>query len=199
MDTLASIYHDLMGLEQLSGDFHTAVRHGWRAVNHYRSEIGRTRCMAGLAGVLRDLGDLDAAEDAYTLVAGATEEQYFRIYAAEGLAYVAALRGDADGYARWTTSSDELGWERGPLSAKAEILFFRGLGLRSLGQFDQARRWLSNAVQYASDNGFSRVLFRAEAALESLDLDDVTEDGSTPAPPEVRDGLRAMRMAMAGG
>jgi catechol 2,3-dioxygenase-like lactoylglutathione lyase family enzyme len=154
--------------------------------------------MAGMAGVLIDLGDWKAAEDACALVLNESKELYYRVYALDGLAYVCALTGDEDGFDSWTRRSDAEGWERGPASAKAEILCFRGLGFQALGRIDDAERWLERAVAFADQHGFSRILFRAEAALEALRADRPAVDArGTAAPPEVRDGLRAMRRAAA--
>jgi tetratricopeptide (TPR) repeat protein len=198
-ETLASIYHDLMGLEHLAGDLHQALRHGWKAVNTYVSEVGRLRCLTNLAGVLRDTGDCAAAEDAYTVVAHSSDEVYYRIYAYDGLAYVAALRGDRGAFNHWSARCDELGWERGPLSAKAEILYYRGRSLELLGSGEAAREWLERAVAFADEHGFARTLFSAENALRSLAVESRTHfDGAPVTPQHVREGLRTMRAELTG-
>jgi len=151
-----------------------------------------------MAGVLRELGDWDAAEDAYTLVIRASAEHYYRVYAFDGLAYVAALRGDTEGFDRWSAECDALDWDRGPAAAKAEILCFRGLGYARLGRDAEAEAWLSRAVAFAAERGFARTLFRAEEGLEALRrVGPGLEGEATPAPPEVREGLRSLRRAMA--
>ena len=189
----------MMGLEQLSGDLQAALRHGWQAVNRYESADGRTRCMAGMAGVLQEFGDFDAAEDAHRLVLASTDEVYYRVYAYDGLAYLAALRSDEDGFERWAARCDAEGWEHGSLAAKAEILCFRGMGYAALGRVDEARRWLRSAVAFAEEHGFSRALFRAEGALEALgERAPTAPEPTVAAPDDVRKGLRAMRAAAAG-
>jgi tetratricopeptide (TPR) repeat protein len=200
-ETLANVHHDFMGLEQQTGDLGQALRHGWRAVNRYENADARTRCMAGIAGVLIEVGDLCAAEDAWTIVLAGSGEVYYRVYAAAGLAHVGALRGSEADFERWSRRCDDEGWEQGPASAKAEILHYRGLGYGLLGRPDDARRWLRRAVDFAESHGFSRVLFQAESALEGLSASpDPPEPVEMAAPPEVRDGLRAMRLAeVAGG
>ena len=196
-DATASIHHDLMTLEYVAHRLPEAARHGWRAVNTYRSEPGRTRCLVSFATILRELGDVDAAEDAYLVASRTTDELYYRIYAHDGLAYLAALRGDADAFEARCAECDALGWEDGPRSAKAEILYYRGLGYRRLGRRDEARSWLERARGFAEAHGFTRVLEDAESALRELGLEE--EEPSTadhavvPAPPEIREGLRAMR------
>jgi tetratricopeptide (TPR) repeat protein len=197
-ETLASIHHDLMGLEHLADDLDQALRHGWKAVNTYASEVGRTRCLAGLAGVLRDAGDCDAAQDAYTVVAHTSDEIYYRLYAYDGLAYIAALRGDRATFELQASRCDRLGWEDGPRSVKAEILYFRGISLQLLGNDGQARDWLERAVAFADEHNFNRILFKAEAALRALETDAVVVGpDTTNTPPDVRAGLRAMRAELA--
>lgn len=198
-ETLASIHHDLMGLEQLSGELQAALRHGWQAVHRYESETGRTRCMAGLAGVLMELGDAEAAEDAYLVVLSSTDDLYYRVYAYDGLAYLSALSGDPDGFDQWAARCDAAGWEHGALAAKAEILCFRGMGHAALGRTDVARAWLERAISFAEEHGFTRVLFRAEEAVQALDRSArASPEPYETAPDDVRAGLRAMRLAAAG-
>jgi tetratricopeptide (TPR) repeat protein len=199
IDAVASVHHDLMGLEQLAGDLETALDHGWTAVNRYRSEVGRTRCLAGLAGVLRDLGDLEAAEDAYLVVAHTSDEHYYRIYAYDALAYIAARRNEPGAFRHWATQCDALDWESGPAAAKVEILLYRGLSYGLLHRLDEARSWLRRAVSFAEEHEFNRVLFQAESALKrySRRRTKAQETDSTPAPTAVKDGLRAMRLAYA--
>jgi tetratricopeptide (TPR) repeat protein len=199
IDAVASVHHDLMGLEQLAGDLESAMDHGWTAVNRYQSEVGRTRCLAGLAGVLRDLGDLEAAEDAYLVVAHTSDEHYYRIYAYDALAYIAARRCEPGAFRHWAARCDALDWESGPPAAKAEILLYRGLSYGLLRRPDEARAWLRRAVSFAEEHDFNRVLFQAETALEKLSrrAKQAAEVDATSAPCAVRDGLRAMRLEFA--
>lgn len=205
-DTLASVYHDLMGLEHAAGALAEAARHGWRAVNTYDDSVGRTRCLMNFGSVLKELGDWDAAEDAYTVVARTTDEVYYSVYAHDALAHMAALRGDEAAFEERAKACDALGWEDGPRSAKAEILYYRGESYRALGHLDRAREWWEQAVAFAERHGFSRVLFEAESALAQLAktriakaaTDGRSEPAYSSAPPEVREGLRAMRDEVAG-
>lgn len=193
-DTTASIYHDLMGLEHAAGELPLATRHGWRAVNTYRSEVGRTRCLVSFGWILKELGDWDAAEDAYTVVCRTSEEFYYRVYAHDALAHMAALRGDAETFERRVAACDALGWEDGPPSAKADILCYRGVSYALLGRSEEARGSLERAVAFAQKHGFNRVLSEADQALRNLAHGDVgVRPPPTAAPPEVREGLRAMR------
>ena len=155
--------------------------------------------MAGMAGVLQELGDFEAAEDAHRLVLASTDEVYYRVYAFDGLAYLSALRGDAAAFDQWAGRCDAAGWEHGSLAARAEILCFRGMGHAALGRTEEARDWLERAVSFAEEHGFSRALFRAEEALDQLGRSArASPEPLAAAPDDVRIGLRKMRVAAAG-
>lgn len=199
-DTTASVYHDLMTLEYTAGELPLAARHGWRAVNTYASDDGRSRCLVAFAWILRELGDLEAAEDAYAVASETAGEFYYRIYAHDGFAHMAALRGDAEAFDQRAARCDALGWEDGPATAKAEILYYRGVSHQLLGRTDEARSWLERAIDFAQAHSLEVVLRQARTALG--ELSGPTPVGKkpdiTPAPPEVRDGLRAMRDEVVG-
>jgi len=201
-DTEASVLHDLLGLEHATGNLETGLRHGWRAVNMYTTDLLRMRCMVSLAGVLKDFGDRAAAEDAYLVVTHRSDEPYYLTYAWDALAHLAALRGDHDAFDDRAAKCDELEWESGSLSAKAEILYYRGIGHHALGRGKTAREWLERAMHFAEEHNFNRVLFRAEDALASLEIDSGREtsylEEAAAAPPDVRNGLRAMREELTG-
>lgn len=203
-DVLASIHHGLLALEHAAGNLDVALRHGWIAVGSYEDVSGRVRCLASLAGALVDLGDHVAAEDAWSVVARDATDVYYRTYALDALAYLAALRGDLGDFERRAAACDALGWESGPRSAKAEILHYRGLSYQALGMRDAAERWLRRAIRHAEEFGLNRTLFRSEEALDRLLQEEVPREfekaSSTKpsAPREVREGLREMRRAVAG-
>jgi tetratricopeptide (TPR) repeat protein len=199
-EVIALVHHSLLGLEHQTGDLPAALWHGWLALGTYESEAGRTRCLAGLAGVLTDYGDLDAAEDAWAIVAYSSEERYYQVFAHDGLAYLFALKGDSKRFESHAEQCDALGWESGPSSAKAEILHYRGLSYRALGQLDCARDWLTRAIAYAEEHRYNRVLFKAEEALRAIESQQALtgQEPSPTAPFELREGLRAMRREAAG-
>jgi hypothetical protein len=69
------------------------------------------------------------------------------------------------------------------------------LSYRALGLQDEARDWLTRAVQFAEEHRFGKTLFDAEEALKLLDSPE-----PMPAPvrivaslPAIRLGLREMR------
>src|SRR5690606_22261437 len=151
-DVLATVHHGLLALEHAAGNIEVALEQGWIAVATYEDARGRLRCLAGLAGALVDFGDRAAAEDAWTVVAEQSDESYYRIYAHDSLAYLAALRRDLAEFERHVRLCDALEWESGPVSARGEILYYRGLSYAALGMADAAARWLGRAVSFAEEH-----------------------------------------------
>jgi tetratricopeptide (TPR) repeat protein len=198
-DSVAFVHHALLGLEQQAGDLPAALNHGWAAMSKYESAAGRLRCLAGLAGALLEFGDHDAAEDAWVVVAASSAEKYYRVFAHDALSHIAALRREREVFEARVRECDALGWQSGDASAKAEILFYRGLSYRALREYELARSWLERARDFAEQHRYHRVYFKAEAALAALVPTTPPEATRTPsAPPEVREGLRAMRRELVG-
>jgi tetratricopeptide (TPR) repeat protein len=198
-DALGAVFHGLAGTEHLSGKLQEAVGWGWKAVETYQLSGERVMALATLGGILIDLGDLDAADDAWACTRDLTTNDYYRIYALDALGHICALRGDGAGFARWAEAADAMGWESGPLPAKVEILHYRGLSCLALGDLARARRYLERAVAFAEEHGFGRTLFAAEAALAGLDSRTIkAARRSVPpaAPVEVSSGLKEMRLSL---
>ncbi len=200
-DTIAVVHHGLLGLEQASGNIVAALQHGWVGVAMYESDAGKMRCLASLAGALMDYGDREAAEDAWAVVASSCGEKYYRVFAHDALAHLAALRNDRLAFQSHIDACEALGWQAGTGSAKAQLLYYRSLSYRELGEVGLAEEWLSAAAAFAEENKYSQMMFRAEEALRWL-RDAVPSsspsDLQPAAPREVREGLRAMRRELVG-
>jgi tetratricopeptide (TPR) repeat protein len=200
-ETIALVHHGLVWVEQSAGNLMESLHHGWIAIATYASEAGRTRCVASVAETLMQLGDHDAAEDAWSYVALASDEHYYLVYAQESLAHICALRGDRVEFLRYAAKSDALGWATGASSATADALRTRGLSYEALGEPNVAKNWLEKAVQFAERRGYNRILFEAEEALRRLEAPAPVAPKGKPAPAaplEVREGLRAMRRQVVG-
>jgi tetratricopeptide (TPR) repeat protein len=195
-ETIALVHHGLVWVEQSAGNLMDSLHHGWIAIATYASDVGRTRCVASVAETLMQLGDHDAAEDAWSYVAMSSDEHYYMVYAQESLAHLRALRGDRDGFLHYAAQSDALGWATGASSATADALRTRGLSYEALGELAVAKEWLKKAVTFAEERGYNRILFEVEEALKRLDAPPRPAPECKPlpaAPLEVREGLRAMR------
>ncbi len=203
---IASVHHGLLALEHVAGNLDEAMAHGWKAVVAYPARRDQVEALASLAGALIDAGELQAAEDAWSIVSHISGEAYYRLFAFEALAYVAALRGDAALFARRAAAADAGGWESGPHTARADILLHRGLAFRALGRGADARRWLERALAFAKEHRFSRTAFEAEEALRLIDggvrervgAPQNAHEPSSTATEEVRQGLQRMRREIVG-
>jgi tetratricopeptide (TPR) repeat protein len=201
---LAIGHHDLMTVEKLSGDLLAAIRHGWLAVQSYESRDGSLRALFDLAGVLRERGELSAAWDAYSVVVNQVKGLEAKVLALDALAFVAALRGDRERHDGLRSRMDEEGWEEVSPVYRGQILYYRGLSSRALGEEAEARNWLTRALAFAEENGLSKLIFDAEEALRVTPRAPTETDEHTypsgSAPEEilgVRQGLREMREALA--
>ena len=202
---LAIAHHDLMTVEKLSDNLVAAIRHGWLAVQGYDSRDGRLRALFDLAGVLRESGELSAAWDAYSVVAGQVEGLEARILALDALAFVAALRGDRGQHQLLRARLDSEGWEEVSPVYRGQVLYYRGLSCRALGEEEEGRTWISRALAFAEEHGLSKLIFDAESALkESAPVQAIptAQPMYQDSPPEeilgVRQGLREMRETLAG-
>ena len=198
---LGSTHHDLMAVEQDAGALGRAIIHGWRAVEVYPEEESRLHAMAALAGCFLQTGELDAADDAYSIVEARVEHPEYRFAAREGLAYVAARKGSPEVFEERVAASDASGWaDHAGVWTRAQILLFRGLGYQALGRTDEAGVWLEKARTFSERHGVSKVMFDAEAALERLSEKTAGGDPPDVSPPEempeIRRGLSAMREAL---
>jgi tetratricopeptide (TPR) repeat protein len=202
---LAIAHHDLMTVEKLSGDLVGAIQHGWLAVQSYDSRDGSLRALFDLAGVLRESGELSAAWDAYSVVAGQVEGLEARVLALDALAFVAALKGDRGQHDYMRKRLDAEGWEEVSPVYRGQILFYRGMSCRALGDEVEGRAWLSKALGFAEEHGLNKLIFDAETALKESALAQALQtvrpayQDSTPEEIlGVRRGLREMREAQAG-
>ena len=110
---VASIHHALMSTEQRAGRLPQAVAHGWRALNLHRQEETRYYVLGSLAGCLVKMGELDAAEDSFAVVAERVERPDWRYAALEMLAHISALRGDRDVFDERAARADGAEWKLG--------------------------------------------------------------------------------------
>ena len=156
---LASIHHTFMSVERLSGRLAHAVAHGWRAVNLHPEEEKRHFVLVSLAGCLAEMGELDAAEDSYAIVAERVQRTDWRCAALVMLAHISALRGDRPMFEERLERLSRAGWrESASTPVHAQTLQYLGLSWLALGETGPARTWLERARDYAQEHGVNQVL-----------------------------------------
>lgn len=204
--TLGAVHHDVMSLELASERYEEAAKHGWEAVRVAESERDRIRALTTLAWVFLELGELTASEDAYTIVAERSEEFLFRVYALDGLAYIAARRGDVAAFNERVEVVDSLAWRRGPRFMVAELMLYRGKAYRLLGESIEAESWLQQTMDFCEESGNNQIYFDAEQELRRLHAN--RTDVAIPTPKgaaetadlsAIREGLRDMKTAALAG
>ncbi len=194
---LGVAHHGLLAVEGAAGNTARAIVHGWRAVEVYPEEESRLQALTSLAGAFLKTGELDAADDAYSIVAARVQYPEYRFAAREALAHVAARRRRKEEFLALAAESDASGWREASVWTQAQILLFRGLSYEAIGERAVARKWLQEAVDFADANGVSQSSFEAEAALAALDRDDQPALDEAPEEmPMIRQQLRAIREAL---
>jgi tetratricopeptide (TPR) repeat protein len=204
---VAIAHHDLMTVERLGEDMVRAVQHGWSAVQSYDSREGSLKALFDLAGVLRETGELSAARDAYTIVADQLPQFEHRMMALDALAYIAALEGDRPRYHELRVKMEEGGWRELSPVFRGQVLFYRGLSSRALGQEEEGEERLREALAFAERHSLNWLIFDVEEALEKRVDEDRTPHPTpgvpvgSPGPGEaelvgVRQGLRELREAL---
>lgn len=201
---LGSAHHDLMAVEKDAGCVGRAIMHGWRAAEVYPEEESRLHAMTALAGCFLEAGELDAADDAYSIVLARVEAPEYRFAAREALAHVAARRGREADFEALAEASDASNWKAlASVWTQAQILLFRGLSYEALERADEASHWLERARSFAEENGVNKAIFDAEAALRRLaagvpdEVGPMAEDAGPPEEmPVIRRELTAMREAL---
>lgn len=166
---LGSVHHSLMTVAALTGDHETAVEHGWLAVESYDTPRDRLRALVTVAGMLVEVGAAAVAERAYAVVLRHVEEPYYRLFALDGYAHVAALLGDRDTYRRRTGRLDSVDWRPGGPDFEGQVYLYRGRAWSRLGDPDEARTWYRRAISFAEAHGLSQTLFAAQDGLERLE------------------------------
>jgi len=193
----------LMTDEKLAGRHEKAIRHGWEAVRLYPSERDQLQALTDLAWAFVEVGELAAAEDAYTVVAHRTQDFRYRVYALDALAYIQALRGRRKEFEDRLEAVDETAWRMGQPFMVAELLFYRGKAYGVLGDDEQARRWLEEAKAYSEEHSLNQISFQAQDALEALRAGKPpTEGDASPCTERVVlddiDGIRSELSSMRG-
>lgn len=201
-----SVHHSLAVVERLMGRLDRAIVHGWSAVRIHGTGEFWVAALTDLAGVFVEAGELQAAEDAYTIVLGASNRYIYRAYALDALAYIAALRGDPSEFERRAARADASGWlddDTAP-AIRAEFSYFRGKSYQALGDLPSARVWYERSRSVANRHGLNKFSYDAETALGGLSGKPASRKKPEPheTVPDVMFGIReeltAMREALSG-
>jgi tetratricopeptide (TPR) repeat protein len=166
---MGSVHQGLMTLSALAGEHGSALDHGWSAVEAYETERDQLRALVTVAGLLLELEEADLAERAYSVALRHLQEPYFRLFALDGHAHAAALRGDREVYEERSRQLDAEDWRVGGPDFEGQVHLYRGRAWQHLGALDLARTSYMHALAFAESHGLTKTLFEVQGRLDQLD------------------------------
>lgn len=181
-EAVGQVNQNAMYVASAAGDNRAAVRYGWRAVQSFGDTEESRHALTTLAGVFLEMGELAAAEDACEVVIDRVERRDYRLYALASYAHAAALRGDRDVFEARRQRLDDQGWLEETPMIVAQFALERGQSYRTLGELDEARRWMELASSRAEEHGLSEYVIKSEQALQSLSEAAAARADAEPVP-----------------
>lgn len=161
----ANVVQERADVAHLKGEYEFAIRLGYEALDKLADERLRDRMLGDIAGAFYKLGIRSAARDAYSLLSVTAQEQYVRWTSTINLMEIAADDGSLPVFERYRRHLDAVAL---PPLLHAQFLLHAGEGLFRLGDPEGARRNLTEAIAFAAEYGYNRLVFQAEEQLEKL-------------------------------
>ncbi|HEX4562714.1 MAG TPA: hypothetical protein VH113_12845 [Gemmatimonadales bacterium] len=174
-----------------------AIPFAWRAFELYEDCTSKNRALVGLGILLRDLGDLDAAEQAFRAALARTDGTEHSGNAVLELIECASLRGDRFGYARWREEARRRESGFTP-SMRVDFLLKQGLADARFGSVERGQEHLQLALALAQQHKLHEYVFRIDGLKQNLrELDrlapaEVAEGMAQESVEAVRAGLREL-------
>jgi len=137
-----------------------AARYAYEALRLTHSLMARDRILTDLASSLTQLGEFNAARDAFLVVATTAQEHYVRWAAMINLMEVGALQMNEPLFDRYRR---ELASETLPPYLRAQFYYHSALGHWTFGKLAPGAMCLAEAEALAQSQGFNQLLFEVEA------------------------------------
>ncbi|MEK9509404.1 tetratricopeptide repeat protein [Gemmatimonadota bacterium Y43] len=176
---LGSVHQGLFTLSAIAGERERAVQHGWSAVEEYETAQDQLRALVSVAGLLLESGQGELAERTYQVILRHVEEPYYRLFALDGFAHSAALRGHRAEYLARCERLEAEDWRAAGPDFEGQVYLYRGRAWEAFGEFDRAREWFARALDFAETHRLTATLFSAEEGLERIE-----SAGSAAAAPQ---------------
>src|SRR5688500_1706547 len=170
-ETRALAVHERAGVALLRGDYETAVRFAYEALDGMTNPASRDRVLSDIAAAFIELGVLSAARDALVVLAATAQEQYIRWAATVNLLEVAGREGCEPVFEQYRR---ELASAQLPASLEANYYLVVGKGYAGFGRVEPARSALTKAIDVATHHAFHQLVHAAEAELRELERAEVT-------------------------
>jgi tetratricopeptide (TPR) repeat protein len=182
-DVRARALHERSNVAQLRGQYETAIKLAYEALEHMESATERDRILSDIALTFSELGVYSAARDAYLVLSATAREEYVRWAADLNLMDIATLTGAE---LLFESYKQRLARQQLPPSLATAYELHLGLGYHRFGNHDAAEFHLRKAVALAGEHGINRSLFEAEEALQKLEAPPAAARRDTDVPFELQ-------------
>lgn len=190
----AATAHSLSFAHFYAKRYEESMRYAWKSLELETQPDQRSRLLMTLATSARELGDYDAALDAYRLAEYESTERDMLALAIDAQGYIAALQGDHGKYEHHRRRGRVL-WRGAAPEVRAQLWFYRGKVCLLQGRPDDARRVLGAGERYASKHSLAMWSVLAGELADDIAAGRVTppdQGDPTRAPETVRRGLREL-------
>lgn len=144
-----------------------AIPHAWRAYELFDDVSNKVRTLIGLGIMLRDVGDLAAAEQALRASLAAANGTEHSENAVLELMECASQRGDRFGYARWREEARRRESRYLP-SMRVDFFLKQGVAERRFGNVARSDALLGTALELAKKHALHEYVFRIEGLKDDL-------------------------------
>jgi tetratricopeptide (TPR) repeat protein len=158
-DLRAIALHDRATVAHWRGQYDQAVRLAYQALRLTHSLTARDRILNDLAAGFTQLGVLEAARDAFLVLAATAQEQYVRWLAMVNLLEVAAQQTNEPLFEQCRR---DLAGEALPPALEAQYHYHVALGYHALGNSTMATRSIARANTLAETHRCNHLLFQIE-------------------------------------
>jgi len=191
-ETEASATLGLATAISMRGRAAEAIPHAWHAYELYEDVANKVRTLISLGVMLRDVGDLGAAEQALRASLAAGDGTEHAENAVLELMECASQRGDRFGYSRWREEARRRE-NRFPPSMRVDFYLKQGVAERRFGSAARSEEMLTAALELARKHKLHEYEFRIEGLKH-----DLRESGRLqPAEPaELDESLDAVRAGL---
>jgi len=151
----------------MRGQHAEAIPHAWRAFELYEDASSKVRMLIGLGIMLRELGDLAAAERAFRASLARADGTEHSENAVLELMECASRRGDRFGYARWR---EEVRRRESRLTPSMRVDFHlkQGVADARFGNPARGQEHLAAALELAQRHKLHEYVFRIEGLRNDL-------------------------------
>jgi tetratricopeptide (TPR) repeat protein len=183
-DAEARACHDLSAAYYYMGRHVAAVQLAFEAFRLYGEQPRRTRALADMGMVLRELGHYSVAKRALLLALDYDPPMECRVRTVVELVDLAALMQDRISFERWRREADTC-YDHMPPDERVEFEIKLGTGLAAFERWQEGEDHLRRAMALAEDRGLGEQLFRAEAQLREVQEGRDAQKRAATVPTEV--------------